>query len=108
MPVGSLTAGELLIAGLAGAAVVACGGLYAFFLAWSFMHGRARDRYLAYSNYLALCLAFIALAQALRMGVVWHLAIAFLLIAYLVAPHLVWKLTRATHGETEKGGSSHD
>lgn len=106
-PVG-LTASELLLAGIAGAVVVLCGGLYALFLALSFMHRKVRDRILAYLNFLILSIAFIVLAQALHMDAIWHAVVAFLLLAYLISPHLIWKLTKATHGEYNNGGSSHD
>lgn len=96
-----LTADELLIAGVAGALVVLCGGLYALFLALSEMRRRRGYRFIAYSNYLFLCLAFFTLARALHLDFFWCSVIGLLLTAYLVAPHFVWKLTQATH-EIEK------
>jgi hypothetical protein len=103
-----LTASELLIAGMAGAVVVMAGGLYALFLAWAFMHNRPRDKMLAYLNFLVLCVAFIFLAWALHMDAVWHAVVVFVLLAYLISPHLIWKLTKATHGEHNEGGSGND
>lgn len=103
-----LDVNDLLVAGLSGAFVVLCGGSYAFFLACNLLHGRARERWLAYTSYLLLCAALLFLARSLHMGVGWRVIVAFLLLAYLVSPHLIWKLTQATHGNHLEGGSKHE
>ena len=88
---------ELLAAGLAGAAVVSFGGLYALFLAWGLMRRNRLYRGLACASFLMLALAFAVLSEALRLDRLWNAAIVFLLVAYLVAPYLIWRLTAATH-----------
>ena len=93
----SLTA--LVAAGLAGAAVVTFGGLYALFLAWHYMHRKAAHRRFAYTFYACLAISFGVLSAALRLDVFWNMAIVFLLAVYLVAPHLIWRLTDATHAD---------
>jgi hypothetical protein len=103
-----LTANELLVAGLAGAVIVLCGGLYALFLALSLMHGRFRDRVLAYLNFSLLLVAFIVLAKSLHMNALWHAVIMFLMLAYLISPYLIWKLTKATHGEHNNGATGNE
>jgi len=96
---GPLTASALLQAGIAGAAVVAFGGLYALFLAWYRMHGRAGYRALALLFYCALAMAFYVLARALALDMLWQAFIVLLLVAYLLAPLWIWRLTEATHAE---------
>jgi len=90
---------ELLAAGIAGAAVVTFGGLYALFLAWHYMHNKPSHRRFAYAFYACLTASFGVLSVALRLTAFWNAAIVFLLIAYLVAPHLIWRLTAATHSD---------
>jgi len=97
MIIEKLTADALFVAGFSGAGVVIFGGLYALFLALSFIKTGFRDRFLAYVNYLALCFAFYHLANALYLDFIWQLIILLLLVAYLISPHLIWKLTHATH-----------
>lgn len=103
-----MTAEEVLTGSLAAAIVVMCGGFYALFLTLANMHQRLRDRILAYTNFLAVCAAYLILAQALHMSKEWQAVVALLLLAYLISPHLIWKLTRGTHLEPGKGGSDHD
>lgn len=93
----ALSATALVAAGLAGAAVVTFGGLYALFLAWHYMQKKAAHRRFAYAFYACLALSFGVLSAALRLDAFWNIAIVFLLAAYLVAPHLIWRLTVATH-----------
>jgi hypothetical protein len=104
-----LTPEEMLTAGLAGAIVVLCGGFYALFLTLSHMRQfRLRHRILAYTNFLLVCAAYLVLARSLHMDTGWHIAVAFLLLLYLIAPHLIWKLTKATHNGRSHGGPEHD
>lgn len=103
-----LTASELLIAGMSGAMVVLLGGFYAFFLALHFLRRRRRYQLFAYLSFLLLCLALIILALALHLSTGWRLVIAILMLGYLFAPHLIWKLTQATHHSYNTGGSSYD
>lgn len=94
---------HLLAAGIAGAAVVTFGGLYALFLAWHYMREKPTHRWFAYGFYACLAASFGVLSVALRLDAFWNTAILFLLVAYLVAPHLIWRLTDATHvGEPEE------
>jgi len=103
-----VTTDQLLIAGIAGALVVLCGGAYALFLALGYMRRRNGTLVLAYGSYLLLVVSFLALAHALDLSGSWYAVVVFLLLAYLVSPHLIWKLTRATHIESDHGGSGHD
>ena len=96
----ALDAKQLLLAGVAGAAVVGFGGLYALFLAWFRLHHRQRDRNFAIFFYVALVTSFVLLAYALRLDALWQGFIAFLLLGYLIAPQWIWRLTEATHGKT--------
>jgi len=77
--------------------------LYALFLALAYMNLRLRDRIIAYVNFLLVCAAFVVLTQALHMSTKWLVVVALLLLAYLVSPHLIWKLTRATHAQLHDG-----
>ena len=99
---GALTASQILQAGLAGAAVVVFGGLYALFLAWYRLHGRRGYRSLAFLFYAALVGAFFILARALALDHLWQFFIALLLLAYLLAPQWIWQLTSATHAVSDK------
>ena len=85
--------------------VVAFGGLYALFFAWNRLRPRALWRWLCCGSFALLALALLLLARALHFGPGWNGAAIFLLAAYLVAPCLIWRLTRATHAE-EEGNTS--
>jgi hypothetical protein len=90
--------GELMIAGFSGAAIVTCGGLYALFFAWSRLRpGNLWGRLSGFS-FLGLALSLALLAWSLHFDGLWRAVAAFLLTAYLVAPWLIWRLVRATHG----------
>jgi len=94
----ALSPNEILAAGASAAAAVTFGGLYALFLAL----GRLRRRRtllhaLACMSYLLLAISLLVVSRALRFDTFWNVVLLVLLVAYLVSPPLIWRLTAATH-----------
>lgn len=88
---------EILAAGIAAAATVTFGGLYALFVALGRLRRRQSLRALACMSYILLAISLLVVSQALRFNAFWNIVLLVLLVAYLVSPHLIWHLTAATH-----------
>jgi FlaA1/EpsC-like NDP-sugar epimerase len=86
------------IATFACAAIVIFGALYALFLALGHLKNRAHYIYLSYTAYLALVLSTWLLVEALQLTRWWLILIAILLVGYLIAPRIIWRLSVAVHG----------
>ena len=98
--------GDLLVAAIAGALVVLCGAFYAALFAFARLYQRRDLTLVAYVFFGALVVCVLVLADALRLSGVWALLAALLLAVYLIAPHLIWKLSVATHDEAGDGVTS--
>lgn len=99
---------DLFTAVIAGALVVLCGALYAATLALARLQGRRGLALIAYAFFAGLAYCVLVLARALHLNGFWELLVGLLLAGYLVAPHLIWKLSVATHGHREPDGSTPD
>ena len=87
----------IALAALAAGGIVFSGAMYA--LCYAFWRQRAEPRFLrcAVTSYLALLVAVGVLQQQLDLSGIWIALIACLLVSYLVAPVLIWRLSAATH-----------
>lgn len=88
---------DLLLAVIAGALVVTCGALYAALFALARAGRRPRTLAVAYAAYGGLVVSAVALARAIHLDGPWLLALAAVLLGYLLAPHGIWRLCVATH-----------
>jgi apolipoprotein N-acyltransferase len=95
---------DLMVSTGAGAMVVVSGGLYALLLALGRLRESKRLEVLSGFAYFVLAVFVFVLAQSLEIGGAWYAVIAVMLIGYLVAPRVIWRLTAATH--TDASGKS--
>jgi hypothetical protein len=86
-----------MLSAFAGAMIVVSGGLYALLLALSRLRRSRRLAGAAAGAYRALVLFVCLLADRLALTQAWNIVLAVMLAGYLVAPHAIWHLTRATH-----------
>ncbi len=90
---------DLFLAVIAGALLIMCGALYAATLALARLNRRRDLAILAYLFFAGLAACVVVLARALHLSGFWELLVGLLLAGYLVAPHLIWKLSVATHAD---------
>ena len=88
---------DLLIAVMAGALVVLFGALYALTFAFGRLYGKVSLVLLAYGFFALLAACVFVLASALHLNGFWEMLVVVLLVGYLVAPRLIWRLSLATH-----------
>jgi len=91
---------DLFLSAFAGAMIVVSGGLYALLLAFARLRNSKRLAYAAVSAYFALVVFVFLLADRLALARGWNVVIVVMLAGYLTAPHAIWFLTHATHGES--------
>ncbi len=89
---------DILIAVMAGALVVLFGALYAGALAFGRLYGKAGLVLVAYGFFALLAACVFVLSSALHLTGGWEMLVVLLLGGYLIAPHLIWRLSLATHG----------
>lgn len=90
----------IAIAALAAGGMVFSAVLYA--LCYAFWRQRSDTRYLlcTVASYLLLIFAAGVLQQQLALSGVWSALIVCLLVGYLIAPALIWRLSVATHADS--------
>ena len=86
-----------LIAIIAGGLVVVFGGVYAACFAFGRLFRKASLMLAAYGCFALLIGAVYVLATSLHFSGFWNVLMVLLLIAYFVAPRMIWRLTAATH-----------
>jgi drug/metabolite transporter (DMT)-like permease len=96
-PVEPVELADLMVAVIAGALLVLCGAFYAGALAFARLYRRNDLALLAYVFFAALVGCVFVLADALHLSGTWNVLVGLLLVGYLIAPHLIWKLSVATH-----------
>lgn len=96
-PIEPVGASDLLLAVIAGALVVLCGACYAAMFAFAKLYRRNHFMVLAHVFFGALVCCVLLLAYALHLAGVWEVLVGLLLVGYLIAPRLIWKLSTATH-----------
>jgi hypothetical protein len=88
---------NILGGALAAAAIVLCGGLYAFLVAYGRRSASAYALRAADAAFALLVLSALALAVTLRLDGLWLAMVAALLVGYRFAPIAVWRLCVRTH-----------
>jgi FlaA1/EpsC-like NDP-sugar epimerase len=81
------------------AMVILCGALYALLFAYSQIHNMPRLMWLAYASYstLAVSVFFLGDAANLFNNDFWTFIVGLMLVGYLLAPRMIWKLCVGTH-----------
>jgi hypothetical protein len=93
----------------AAAGVIVLGAVYAFLFALARMRSLPKLMPFAYAAYGGLCVCVLALGYAANLYShgIWIALLLVMLIGYLIAPHAMFRLCRATHpqslGPLEKG-----
>ena len=90
---------QILWGTIAAALVVMSGGAYAAMFALGRLRGSRLLLGTGYACYAALVLSSWMLASALTLEGRWQALVPLLLLGYLIAPHVIWKLCVATHAE---------
>jgi hypothetical protein len=85
---------------MAGALVVLFGACYAASLAWGRLYRHRGLVALAITSVVLLAASLFVLARTLHLEGGWRVLVVLLLLGYVLAPPLIWRLARATHGET--------
>lgn len=99
----ALNAQQLLAAGASGALMVMFAAFYAFFYSINFLKPSPYWPLASIGSFLMLVTCSVVLALALKLTLLWQIAIGFILICYYFSPRLIWRLTVATHvGEHDK------
>jgi hypothetical protein len=92
---------HLLTAFVAGAAVILSGAAYALLFAWSRLRHRPGLMGPAYVAYACLAAAVLTLANVFHMSGLWAPVVVAMLVGYLVAPRIIWRLTVAIDATDE-------
>lgn len=94
-----LHAADLMVATIAAALLVVAGAAYAALLALARIARRRRSLLIgvAYASFAGLAGCAIVLADRLDLSGPWRGAIGVLVAGHLVAPHLILRLSIATH-----------
>lgn len=96
-PLGPEGLDAFLLAIIAGALVVLFGGVYAACFAFGRLFRKSSLMLAAYGCFALLIGAVYVLATSLHFSGFWNVLMVLLLIAYFVAPRMIWRLTAATH-----------
>jgi len=91
---------DILIAVMAGALVVLFGALYAATFAFGRLYDKAGLVLVAYGFFALLAVCVFVLASALHLTGFWEMLVVVLLVGYLVAPRMIWRLSQATHQQS--------
>jgi len=101
---------SIMLAVMAGAMVVVSGGLYAGVFAIGRLAGRENLVRLSYLFYLFLAVSVLILARSLHFSGIWQGLTFVLLVGYLIAPQMIWRLCVGTHehasGENPEGATN--
>ena len=84
-------------AAMAAGGIIFCGALYAIFYALGRLAGNMRLIRIGFLSYVGLLIATALLARALQLHGVWLGLIPCLLLGYLLAPPLIWRLCAGVH-----------
>ena len=96
-PMGPEGLDAFLLAVIAGALVVVFGAVYAACFAFGRLFGSPSLMLVAYGCFALLVGAVYVLATSLHLDGIWNVLMVLLLIAYFLAPRMIWRLTEATH-----------
>jgi len=93
---------KFFIAFFSAAMVILTGAAYALLFALARLNGRRLLMVMAYLSYGLLAVSVFLLSDALNLRGYWRIIVWLMLAGYLLAPHGIWHLCRATHA------ASHD
>ncbi|MEZ5562826.1 MAG: hypothetical protein R3F27_07730 [Gammaproteobacteria bacterium] len=96
-PMGPEGLDAFLRAVIAGALVVVFGAVYAACFAFGRLFSSVILMRVAYGCFGLLMVTVYVLATSLQLGGIWNVLMVLLLVAYFVAPRMIWRLTAATH-----------
>lgn len=100
-PVQPVQVGDFMIAVMAGALIVLMGALYALLFAFGRLWRQRSLLVLAYASFLVLAGSVLTLARVLHLDGSWRLITVALLLGYFLAPRAIWRLSVATHGQSQ-------
>lgn len=84
-------------AAMAAGGIIFCGALYAIFYALGRLAGNVRLIRIGFLSYGGLLVATALLTRALQLHGVWLGLVPCLLLGYLLAPPLIWRLCAGVH-----------
>lgn len=96
-PMGPEGLDAFLRAVIAGALVVVFGAVYAACFAFGRLFRSFILMRVAYGCFALLAVAVYVLSTSLQLAGIWNGLMLFMLVAYFVAPRMIWRLTEATH-----------
>jgi hypothetical protein len=88
---------DFFIAFFSAAMVLVSGALYALLFAYAKVHARPRLMPYAYGAYALLVVSVVLLARAMHWSGLWILVAVLMVAGYLLAPHIIYRLSVATH-----------
>jgi hypothetical protein len=89
---------DFFVAFFSAAMVLVSGALYALLFAYAKVHSRPGLLPYAYGAYALLVGAVVMLARAMHWSGMWSMVAALMIVGYLLAPHVIYRLSVATHG----------
>lgn len=96
-PMGPEGLDAFLRAVIAGALVVVFGAVYAACFAFGRLFSSLILMRVAYGCFVLLMVAVYVLSTSLSLDGIWNVLLLLLLVAYFLAPRMIWRLTEATH-----------
>lgn len=96
-PMGPEGLDAFLLAVIAGALVVVFGAVYAACFAFGRLFASQILMQVAYVCFALLTGTVYVLSTSLHLEGIWNVLMVLLLVAYFVAPRMIWRLTAATH-----------
>jgi hypothetical protein len=96
-PMGPEGLDAFLRAVIAGALVVVFGAVYAACFAFGRLFNNLILMRVAYICFTLLIATVYVLSTSLQLSGIWNLLMVVMLIAYFIAPRMIWRLTEATH-----------
>ena len=76
---------------------VIAGAVYAACFAFGRLFSSLILMRVAYGCFALLIVTVYVLATSLQLGGIWNVLLLLLLVAYYLAPRMIWRLTAATH-----------
>lgn len=92
---------KFFIAFFSAAMIILMGACYAIFFTLHKLTHRPIFLPLAYVSYAFLAISVALLSDALHLHSNWQIITWVMLFGYLLAPHGIWHLCRATHSHTD-------
>lgn len=100
---------SIAVATMSAGGIIFFGALYAVFYALGRLGSARRFVGFAYAGYLGLLACAWLLARTLQLSGLWLLLVVCLLVGYLIAPPLIWRLSVAIHAaETHVEANVHE